>query len=111
MYSYSHFTPGTNQKCGRVITYDTIMNSISTDPNNIITYNNCNNNNIKKNSSFQQVSDNLSTKQRQSQIITSSVGGRVQFGNYYLGQPVVANYLGNYQGQPGGSGAPLRNRF
>jgi hypothetical protein len=93
MYSYSHFAPGGKQKCGRLITY------------------NCDNNNIKKNSSFQQVSNNLSNKQRQSQIITSSVGGRVQFGNYYLGQPVVANYLGNYEGQPGGSGAPVRNRF
>jgi hypothetical protein len=45
------------------------------------------------------------------QVINSTVGGSTQFGNYYLGEPVVFNYLGRVEGQPGGSGAPLRNRF
>ena len=54
---------------------------------------------------------NISNSQRISQVINSSVGGSTQFGNYYLGEPVVFNYLGRVEGQPGGSGAPLRNRF
>jgi hypothetical protein len=39
------------------------------------------------------------------------IGGTTQFGNGYLGQPVNINYLGRGEGQPGGSGAPPRNRF
>jgi hypothetical protein len=43
--------------------------------------------------------------------IKSTVGGNVQYGNYYLGKPVQINYLGRTEGQPGGSGAPPRNKF
>lgn len=107
MNSYNHFTPGSKARCSKMINYVTQMNAIS--PDNIKT---CDygSNEIKKPSS-QQVSSNISNKQRKSQIIISNIGGRTQFGDYYLGQPVVANYLGRYEGQPGGSGAPLRNKF
>lgn len=39
------------------------------------------------------------------------MGGTTQFGNFYLGQPLLLNYLGRTEGQPGGSGIPPRNRF
>ena len=54
---------------------------------------------------------NISYKQQLSIKIKTTVGGSVQYGNYYLGKPIQVNYLGRTQGQPGGSGAPLRNKF
>jgi len=39
------------------------------------------------------------------------LGGTIQYGNGYLGQPIQINYLGRGEGQPGGSGAPPRNKF
>ena len=108
MYSYNHFTPGSKTRCSKMINYVSQMNANSNDDIKSCDYGSSTE--IKKQSS-QQVSSNISNKQRISQTIISSLGGRTQFGNYYLGQPVVANYLGRYEGQPGGSGAPLRNKF
>jgi hypothetical protein len=99
MYSYKHFTPGGNLRCGKLITYAGLLNLKS------CTY--VNSEIIKK--SF--LRQNTSNSQRISQVINSSIGGSTQFGNYYLGEPVVFNYLGRVEGQPGGSGAPIRNRF
>ena len=47
---------------------------------------------------------------RISNIVRNSIGGKTHFGNYYKVQPVF-NYLGKIEGQPGGSGAPIRNRY
>jgi len=55
--------------------------------------------------------DLLPYNERISQIILTSKGGRIHFGNFYLGEPLLTNYLGRYQGQPGGGGKPLRNSF
>ena len=46
---------------------------------------------------------------RIAQTITSSLGGRITFGNFY--NPVALNYLGGWEGQPGGTRKPLRNKF
>lgn len=46
---------------------------------------------------------------RIAQVITSSLGGRITYGNFY--KPVIINYLGGWQGQPGGTPRPLRNKF
>ena len=54
---------------------------------------------------------NISYKQQMSIKINNTLGGNVHYGGYYLGKPVQVNYLGRTEGQPGGSGAPLRNRF
>ena len=59
----------------------------------------------------QSVSESLPYNERISQIISTTLGGRIHFGNYYLLQPLTANYLGKYEGQPGGGGKPIRNRF
>lgn len=47
--------------------------------------------------------------QRISQILTGSLGGRTTFGN--MNKPVVLNYLGGMEGQPGGLPRPPRNQF
>jgi hypothetical protein len=51
---------------------------------------------------------------RISQTINSTRGGgRIQFGNAYLGVSIGAglNYLGRLEGMPGGSGAPIKNKY
>ena len=55
--------------------------------------------------------DVLPYNERISQIILTSLGGRIHYGNFYLGKPLITNYLGRFEGQPGGGGAPIRNRF
>jgi hypothetical protein len=42
-------------------------------------------------------------------ILTGTLGGRTTYGN--LNRPVTVNYLGSWEGQPGGSFRPLRNKF
>ena len=105
MPSYKHFAPGRNSNASKLINYNTLINSYS---KNVLC--NCYQEEYKKFTS-NAPSINISRSQRISQVINSSVGGSTQFGNYYLGEPVVFNYLGRVEGQPGGSGAPLRNRF
>ncbi len=46
---------------------------------------------------------------RISKAINGTLGGRISFGN--RGTPVKINYLGGWEGQPGGSPKPLRNAF
>lgn len=46
---------------------------------------------------------------RRSNILSNSLGGKIQFGNN--GNPVVTDSLGNVAGQPGGGRFPLRNKF
>jgi len=100
---YKYFTPGKNSQARKIINYL----SLSRDNSKICQ---CNTEEYKKNTS-NSITSNISNSQRISQVINSSVGGSTQFGNYYLGEPVVFNYLGRVEGQPGGSGAPIRNRF
>jgi len=97
MYSYREFTPGRKSRCGKLIQYVEHSKPCTYINSEII------------NKSF--LKNNTSNAQRISQIINNSKGGSTQFGNYYLGEPVVFNYLGRVEGQPGGSGAPIRNRF
>lgn len=46
---------------------------------------------------------------RITQVVTGTLGGRTTFGN--LGVPANTTYLGGFEGQPGGSPRPLRNKF
>ena len=56
-------------------------------------------------------STRVSNNIRVSQIINYSRGGKTQYGNFYLGQPLNINYLGRMEGMPGGSGQPPKNTF
>jgi hypothetical protein len=104
MYSYKQFTPGRKSNSSKLVKYNTLIDAY------LKRGCNCYQEEYKKNTSNTTVS-NISNSQRIAQVINSSVGGSTQFGNYYLGEPVVFNYLGRVEGQPGGSGAPIRNRF
>ena len=46
---------------------------------------------------------------RVAQAITGTLGGKITYGN--RNRPVNINYLGGWEGQPGGLPRPLRNRF
>ena len=46
---------------------------------------------------------------RISKAITGTLGGRITYGN--LNKPATVNYLGGWEGQPGGTRGPLRNKF
>jgi hypothetical protein len=46
---------------------------------------------------------------RVSRILTGTLGGKTTFGNF--NRPVTVNYLGSWEGQPGGSFRPPRNKF
>jgi hypothetical protein len=54
---------------------------------------------------------NISANMRNSHIITTSLGGKINFGNCYLGQQPVVDALKSIEGQPGGSFSPIRNKF
>jgi len=62
-------------------------------------------NNIKQGWNDPSQTENL----RISQALTGSLGGRIMFGNF--NNPVAINYLGGWEGQPGGAPKPLRNKF
>lgn len=46
---------------------------------------------------------------RVSRILTGTLGGKTTFGNF--NRPATVNYLGSWEGQPGGSFRPPRNNF
>ena len=50
---------------------------------------------------------------RVASVVNSFKGGRIQFGNTYLGNfnGLGLNYLGRLEGMPGGIGTPIKNRF
>ena len=62
-------------------------------------------NNIKQGWNDPSQTENI----RIAQILTGTLGGRITFGN--SNNPVTVNYLGGWEGQPGGLPRPLRNRF
>ena len=54
---------------------------------------------------------NISTNLINSYIIKTNLGGKVNFGNGYLGQHPLIDALKSIEGQPGGSFSPVRNKF
>ena len=54
---------------------------------------------------------NRSYLYRTATYLQSARGGKTAYININIEQPFNVNYLGRVQGQLGGSGAPLRNRF
>jgi hypothetical protein len=110
MYTYNHFRPGGRTNTSRIITYVAEYNHLN---KGLITKNClCIPEKYDKNTpSSYGVSSKVSYATRISQIIQSAKGGKTQYGNFYLGEPLNVNYLGRIAGMPGGSGVPPLNRF
>ena len=118
MYSYKHFSPGSSTKTSsnsrRIIQYLSLL-----PPGKSVKCicNTDDDNKVKKDATDVNAT-NISNLQRISNVIqTQGFGGSVRIGgNAYLGETVggqisIVNYLGKLEGQSGGSGVPLRNKF
>ena len=109
MYSGQRFTPGSKSSARRMINYAAQLNATSPTQNlNCL----CIPDKYDKNTpGSDSPSQRVSYNTRIAYIINNSKGGKVQYGNFYLGQPLMLNYLGRMEGMPGGSGMPPLNRF
>ena len=68
---------------------------------------------IYKKESCQPYSNYNSHNLKVASAINRYKGGRIQFGNTYLGtfNGYGLNYLGRSEGMPGGGGIPIKNKF
>ena len=107
MHSQRQFTPGKKSFSSRVINYVSNYNALF--PNKQISCLCIKDKYNKFAIGSESPSLKISNKIRISQIVNSSKGGKTQFGNFYLGQPLNINYLGRIEGMPGGSGSPPSN--
>lgn len=111
MHSYGHFRPGGGNNTSRIIYYVSEYNRLYGDQGKINTCF-CIPNKFDKNTPGSDSSSaKVSYATKISEIIRNTKGGKSQYGNFYLGQPLNINYLGRIEGMPGGSGAPPSNRF
>jgi hypothetical protein len=104
------FTPGNNSNASRMIYYISQLNAHKINNN----YLNCTCIPEKIDKKFpgsDSVSYRISNNERVSQLVQTSLGGSIQYGNFYLGEPLNVNYLGRIEGMSGGSGSPPVNRF
>ena len=116
MFSQRQFTPGNNSNAKRIINYNAVYDQLNANSLNQNTVNtSCTrcvphiyNKNIPLTDS---PSIRISYNTRISQLVNIYKGGKTQFGNFYLGEPLQLNYLGRTEGMPGGSGAPPKNYF
>jgi hypothetical protein len=111
MHSQRQFTPGKKSGCAKIINYVAEYNNLFPNSNSIT----CPNISQDKYNKLVVGSDSpsirISNSMRLAQIINFYKGGKTQYGNFYLGQPLNVNYLGRMEGMPGGSGTPPINRF
>jgi hypothetical protein len=111
------FIPGNKSYAKRMINYNAVYNRLNANSlnSNLAPSKKCEcipqifNKSNNNSSSF--VSNNISYNGRIAQIINSSLGGKTQYGNFYLGQPMQVNCFGRSQGMPGGYGSPPVNKF
>ena len=112
MHSQQSFTPGKKSNSSKMINYVASYNALFPNAQQLTCIGGCVSDKYDK---FTVGSDSPSTKVsnniRTSQIVNYSRGGKIQYGNFYLGQPLNINYLGRMEGMPGGSGEPPKNRF
>ena len=110
MYSYGHFKPGSANSTAKLINYVAIHNLVFIAYPKKMCF--CLPNKYDKNTpGSDSPSVRLSYAKRISQVINYSKGGKTQYGNFYLGEPLNVNYLGKIAGMPGGSGMPPVNKF
>lgn len=111
MYLHQSFTPGKKRSTSKMINYVAAYNALFPNSQQLTcaqcTPDKYNKFVIGSDSPSIRVSNNIRT----SQIIKFSRGGKTQYGNFYLGQPLNINYLGKIEGMPGGSGRAPINTF
>lgn len=104
MRSYQKFIPGRKSTCKKIIKYVDEHNILG-DQNYVCIQKTYEKFLTSSDSSSARVSNNI----RISQLVQNTRGGKTQYGNFYLGQPLNVNYLGRMEGMPGGSGSPPKN--
>ncbi len=111
MHSHQNFIPGSRSDTSRMIKYVAQYNAANPkDRASKTCY--CKPDKFDKNTpGSDSASVNVSKATRIAQIIQTTKGGKTQYGNFYLGQPLDINYLGRIQGMPGGGGMPPLNKF
>ena len=114
MQSLQSFMPGKRSNMRKMIRYTAEYNLYYYATNGIYGYNPAQcvcipDKYDKYEVSYNSPSTKVSNKIKISQIFNYSKGGKTQYGNFYLGQPLNVNYLGRMEGMPGGSGSPPRN--
>jgi hypothetical protein len=110
MYSYNYFRPGGKTTSSRIINYIAPYNALFPNLEQKNCY--CIFNKFDKNTPGSlSPAARVSTSIRISKLVNLTKGGKIQYGNYYLGEQVNVNYLGRIQGMPGGSGSPPVNKF
>jgi len=110
MQSRRHFTPGSTSNTSRIINYIAAYNALFPNAQQLTCSSGCfPNKNNKLVVGSDSPSTRISNNRRISQIINYSKGGKTQYGNFYLGQPLSINYLGRVEGMAGGSGSPPKN--
>ena len=110
MYSYSNFRLRSKSASSRIINYITPYNQVfyNTEKKNCY----CISNKLDKNTPGSlSPALRVSSSIRISKLVNSTKGGKMQYGNFYLGEQLNINYLGRIQGMPGGSGSPPVNKF
>ena len=111
MYSYQQFTPGGRRDTSRIIKYVAEYNEIYGTEGQVNTCYCIPDKYDKNTPGSDSSSAKVSYATRISQVIQTTKGDKTQYGNFYLEQPLDVNYLGRFQGMPGGSGMPPKNRF
>ena len=117
MQSLQNFMPGKRSNMRKMIRYTAEYNFYYNRTNAISGYKNYNpskcicipDNYVKYVVGSDSPSTRVSNNVRIAEIVNYSKGGKSQFGNFYLGQPLNVNYLGRMEGMPGGSGSPPKN--
>jgi hypothetical protein len=110
MFSQRQFTPGKKSNSRRMIEYTAQLNGLLNNTEKLsctCVADKYDKNTVGSDSASSKISNNM----RVAQVINSSLGGKTQYGNFYLGEPLQVNYLGRYQGMPGGSGSAPKNKF
>jgi hypothetical protein len=110
MYSQRQFTPGKKGNSAKIINYIAQYNALY--PNSdqlqcVCISDDYDKTTLGSDSPSIKVSKNI----RISQLVNIYKGGKTQYGNFYLGQPLNINYLGRMEGMAGGSGSPPVNKF
>ena len=108
MSSYQNLMPGKRSDAQKIIKYIAEYNLVKPDAQqkNCLCISNKFDKFVRGSDS---VSTLVSTNMRIAQLIKFYKGGKTQYGNSYLGQPLNINYLGRMEGMSGGSGKPPSN--